>query len=130
MAGDAGTASHVKVPCNGCRACCYQAVFLFPESGDDPSQYVTVREINPLTGKEQDMIPFKKMDGQDACHYLGEHGCTIYERAPAMCRDFDCRGLVKILREQFTRKRRRELLARGRINREIYEAGLERMGTL
>jgi Fe-S-cluster containining protein len=27
------------------------------------------------------------------CVYLGEEGCTIYQRRPAVCRSFDCRSL-------------------------------------
>jgi Fe-S-cluster containining protein len=34
-----------------------------------------------------------KPDG--SCVYLGDQGCSIYERRPQMCRAFDCRLMVK-----------------------------------
>lgn len=73
---------HTKVPCNGCRACCSQAVFLFPAQGDDASQYETVEAVNPITSQPSRMLRMKQ---NGDCHYLGADGCTIYDRIPAVC---------------------------------------------
>lgn len=66
---------------------------LFPEQGDRIEDYRT----QPTMYKEQPALMLaKREDG--ACVYLGqtEHGegCTIHERAPYVCRRFDCRRLV------------------------------------
>jgi Fe-S-cluster containining protein len=114
---------HVKVPCNGCKACCSQAVFLFPEEGDDASQYETEEAVNPLTGAPSKML---RMKANGDCHYLGSDGCTIYDRIPLMCRVFDCRRWYL----KFTRHERRSLLARGMISRDIMEAGRSRLASL
>ena len=77
------------VPCNGCRACCIgQAVLLYPQDGDIIASYDAVPTINPLTGE-----PAWELNHKDnhECVYLGPDGCTIYERAPAVCKSFDCR---------------------------------------
>jgi Fe-S-cluster containining protein len=30
-----------------------------------------------------------------ACVYLEPHGCSIYDKRPAACREFDCRSFLK-----------------------------------
>jgi Fe-S-cluster containining protein len=47
---------------------------------------------------EGELVLQRRSDG--ACVHLGERGCTVYERRPAVCRTFDCRvfaamGLVE-----------------------------------
>ena len=73
----------VMVPCNGCRACCYGPVMLHPSLGDDPPRYrtVTVRDVGIMLARRAD----------GSCIYLGETGCTIWGRQPALCKKFDCR---------------------------------------
>jgi hypothetical protein len=83
------------VPCNGCVACCRtQKAPLFPEHGDDVSAYRTVPTV--MADGRKELMLARKADG--ACVYLGEQdgrsGCTIWERAPWVCRRFDCRKLV------------------------------------
>jgi Fe-S-cluster containining protein len=114
---------HAKVPCNGCKACCSQAVFLFPDEGDDVSQYETEEAINPLSGKPSHMLRTKP---NGDCYYLGEAGCTIYDRIPLMCRVFDCRRWY----QQFTRQERRSMVAKGMMPKNILEAGRVRIGSL
>lgn len=73
------------VPCNGCRACCRREhVVLSPERGDDVLEYHTV-SVDGGTARMLD----HKLSGD--CVYLGDDGCTIHDRAPWACRQFDCR---------------------------------------
>ncbi len=68
--------------CDGCTACCRGGrVTLHQSLGDD----VTLYEVDT----SGDVLK-RKADG--SCHYLGEQGCTIYERRPVVCRAFDCRS--------------------------------------
>ncbi len=39
---------------------------------------------------EMDEVGYLKRRPNGACIYLGETGCTIYERRPEMCRIFHC----------------------------------------
>jgi Fe-S-cluster containining protein len=111
------------VPCNGCRACCQggEAVVLFPERGDRIADYQT-RTIpsahGPLTILQQ------KPNGD--CVYLGEQGCTIHERAPALCRRFDCRAYFLAQ----PRQARRAIERANRHKLAIFEAARERLDTL
>ena len=81
------------VPCGTCKACCRnELLVLHPEMGDDPAEYRCHRTINPLTG---DPCHALDMNDKGDCIYLGEGGCSIWDRAPALCREFDCRDLYK-----------------------------------
>lgn len=75
------------VPCNGCTACCHGVIVLHPALGDDPSTYETV-EI-PGVGYALKRNP----DG--SCHYLAGDKCSIWGRAPGVCKAFDCRVYAK-----------------------------------
>jgi Fe-S-cluster containining protein len=35
--------------------------------------------------------PYLLERGSEGCAYLGEQGCTVYDRRPATCRSYDCR---------------------------------------
>lgn len=87
------------VPCNGCRQCCRgEVVYLHPERGDDTSQYHTREVFNPMTN----MMGLALMQrGNGDCFYLGVAGCTIHERAPAICRAFDCKAFYERLLDVF-----------------------------
>ena len=117
-------AARAVVPCNGCRACCINdMIVLHPECGDDPAAYETVETINPLTGEPALMLAHRP-NGE--CVYLGERGCTIHERAPAICKGFDCR-------KQFagmTRNERRAYLKVGLLSKEKLAEGRKRLHTL
>lgn len=113
-----------NVPCNGCRACCINdLIMLYPEHGDDPSQYETMEIVNPLTGKKGRALTHKP-NGE--CTYLGPEGCTIHDRAPVLCKAYDCRrNFLK-----FTRAERRRLVKEGIVDREKFDAGRKRLHTL
>lgn len=84
------------VPCDGCTACCeHDLIVLHPECGDNPAQFETVRIKHPLTGKRAFALKRKPEGG---CIYLERGvGCTIHDRRPTICREFDCRGFVRML---------------------------------
>lgn len=120
-----------SVPCNGCTACCqHDLVFLHPEQGDIVESYITFEATNPLTGEHGHALQHKPEGG---CVYVGEAGCTIHGRAPAICRVFDCRQLYKDLMS-IPRPRRRKLLkqmrSHGLAGNPVLMAGKTRLETL
>jgi hypothetical protein len=60
---------------------------LHRERGDDISQYETALWLHP--SQAPTLILARHANGD--CVYLGEFGCTIHDRAPYECRQFDCR---------------------------------------
>jgi Fe-S-cluster containining protein len=64
----------------------------------------------------------KRRDNGD-CIYLGEAGCTIYDRRPSVCRKFDCR--IEFLKQ--TRNERRDRIKSGMMSREVYAAARRRL---
>lgn len=113
-----------EVNCNGCRRCCVNdLIVLHPECGDDPSQYETVSCTNPVTGKES--VAVAKKPGSTECIYLGEKGCTIHDRAPAICREFDCGAFYLAWKIKYTRNDRRMLLKAGLIGADLIARGKE-----
>jgi hypothetical protein len=104
--------------------CCRsgQGLFLHPEQGDDPGSYRT----RTLTGSGGETVFVLETTAAGACVYLGEGGCTIYERRPLICRSFDCRKHYLILPRQD-----RDNLVRLKISsRAVFNAGRARLGTL
>ena len=92
------------VACGDCRMCCTNDTVVV--AGDEYGY-----ELEPGTSHLA-----RKAD--KTCIYLVDSGCSIYERRPRICRDFDCRWLaakipeaqVDGLRIRDTWKRGRELL--------------------
>lgn len=111
-----------SVPCSGCTLCCEQdAVFLHPEHGDDPRFYETVEAIHPLTGERRLMLA-RGADGR-SCVYLEKGvGCRVYDRQPAMCREFDCRRFAQRF-DALPRPERRRLKAQGVTDPAVLERG-------
>jgi hypothetical protein len=94
---------------------------LFPDEGDIIESYEhAVVELPEGRGA----ILKKGADGN--CIYLGPDGCTIHDRAPLICRMFDCRRwfLSK------TRNDRRALIKAGIADADIFEAGRKRVASL
>lgn len=79
-----------KLNCGTCTACCRNnpGIFLHPQDGDIPENYVWVSQYNPLRG-ELGMLVDTKENGD--CIYLTDKGCGIYSERPAVCRSYDCR---------------------------------------
>jgi Fe-S-cluster containining protein len=89
--------------CDGCRACClYEQIWIRPEMGDDPSLYETVMDGSKIKIA-------KRENGSEACRYLGAKGCTIYDKRPYLCREFDCRVYMFGKLEGRNRQNRRAL---------------------
>lgn len=101
------------VPCNGCTICCDRdAIFIDPELGDKVEDYQTI-EFGGF-----DILDHKK-DG--TCIYLEKEGCSIYEKRPAVCREFDCRRFV----ERVPKKTMIFYLKRGIITKAALRRGKE-----
>lgn len=110
------------VPCNGCRVCCQrELVVLFPEKGDDPARLEHVA-LPSLFGP---ILVLKQKDNGD-CVYLGADGCTIHDRAPAVCRAFDCRAYFLSM----NRHERRLHEKRSAHKVAVFHAGRQRLDTL
>jgi hypothetical protein len=110
------------VPCNGCSACCRKdAVMLLPDEGDVLATYDY--EIRDLPGVGSGPV-LKKVDGH--CVYLVDGKCSIWHRAPAICRIFDCRRFYL----SHPRAERRRLVKLGALSRDVLDAGKARLHTL
>jgi len=57
------------------------------------------------------------------CVYLGENGCTIYDRRPRVCREFDCRVMYRKL----SNKERKEWVRAGTLSPKVFDAGRKRL---
>lgn len=107
------------VPCNGCTLCCKMMTLLRPEKGDDIESYVTARWFRDGLDKPPVTILDRLPNGD--CAYLGEHGCTIHERAPYECRQYDCREMFK----NSDRPGRKLAVKQGRVPKAIFDRGRE-----
>ena len=111
-----------NVPCNGCRACClHDMIPLMPERGDLIWTYE--HEVIATSAGPTAVL---QCGESGECIYLGRDGCTIHDRAPAICRAFDCRDLFL----SKTRAERLALSKSGVVSNEIFTAGYERLKTL
>jgi len=107
------------VPCNGCTACCRgEVIELHPEQGDDVSAYETMQVR--LLGRDMTVL---KLLPDGACVYLGEGGCTIHDRAPVICRVFDCRRFAMNIGNRAERRKAAAVS-------DVVRAGLDRIRTL
>jgi len=61
-----------------------------------------------------------------SCIYLGERGCTIWHKAPHLCKIFDCR----LAFTSRSRNERREMVKQRLVSVEVLEAGRKRRHTL
>lgn len=117
-----------SVACNGCTACCKkEVVVLFPDKGDRVETYDTV-EVQ-IAGESKTRHALRHRDNGD-CVYLGESGCTIHDRLPTVCREFDCRMYFLIM-DRPQRRQHARAAASGINNREeIFRAARQRLHTL
>jgi Fe-S-cluster containining protein len=84
---------------------------LQPEKGDVVENY---QHVYLLRDCKKVAVLDRRMNGD--CIYLGEDGCTIHDRAPAVCREFDCRRLWRESDRNGRRERKtlKPLFDRGR----------------
>jgi len=95
------------VPCAGCTACCkHDDVFLRPD--ENPRDYRVERAFDSMRGEMGWRLQHKPPREGGGCTYLGDGGCTIHDRAPAVCKQFDCRFVFAML-EELPRPMRRRL---------------------
>ena len=111
--------------CDGCIECCRsgQGLVLHPEQGDDVESY-----HHRILGHRGDGSPVFALatDANGCCSYLGDCGCTIYDRRPLLCRSFDCRKHYLMLP-----RADRDNLVRLRLSsRAVFNAGRARLKTL
>ena len=113
-----GESERAHVPCGSCHRCCVSdLIVLHPECGDDVFSYQTVPAINPLTGRAC-LALAQRENGH--CVYLVAGRCSIHDRAPHICRTFDCRKQARRLAQGMP-----GLVADG-----VIRAGRQRMGSL
>ena len=71
-----------NVPCNGCRACCLHNIIpLMPERGDLIWTYK--HEVVATAAGPKAVL---QCGETGECIYLARDGCTMHDRAPAICR--------------------------------------------
>lgn len=124
--GFQGTEAAASVKCGTCTACCRRELVLLVD-GDDASLYPEAQVLameNPLTGAPSCVVIPHKEDG--GCIYLGDNGCTIYDKRPKMCRVFSCVGFVERVLQNTTRAERRRDLKSGELDTDVWEAGMAR----
>jgi Fe-S-cluster containining protein len=110
------------VDCRGCTACCrHDLILLHPESGDDPTQYETMPFTSPVTFKPG--LALKRAPNGDCIYLDRATGCTIWDRAPVVCREFDCTRMY----ERFGAARIRKAIAAGLCSQEVADAGRKRL---
>jgi len=104
-----------------------ELILLHPEDGDDPSAFDTVEMTMPnlATGRIEKRHTLKHKPNGD-CVYLGESGCTIYDRRPAICRSFDCRVFFL----KFDSRQRKAMVRDNEGNRAMFAAAKARLHTL
>jgi hypothetical protein len=105
-----------NVPCGTCRACCsHDRIFLGRQ--DDPRAFRWHNEGGYA-------VLDRKPNGE--CIYLEASGCSIHDRAPMICRRFDCRIHYLLTPGDVRAKRSTENPQLG----VIYEEGRKRLPTL
>ena len=101
-----------SVPCNGCTLCC-QGDAIRLEAEDIASEFIT--EPHPTIPGA--LMLAHKSNGE--CIYLNEHGCSIHERAPLLCRVADCRGVAARLDFETARR----LHSLGKLDIRVWDQG-------
>lgn len=78
-----------RVPCDGCRACCWHAGVDVDPNIERPEDLAHLDLVWRDEGENPGWFIRKRDDG--ACVHLGPGGCTVYEHRPTACRLYDCR---------------------------------------
>jgi len=115
------------IPCDGCTQCCKNdQVILRPEDGDDLSLYDWEPIASALyPGRTSAALKRDPVTGH--CVYLGETGCTIHDKRPAICRRYHCARTALAL-EQIPRHMRKTLKRRGDVfDKALLERGRDRL---
>jgi Fe-S-cluster containining protein len=89
------------------------------DMGDDAREYQTAKWYRDGLDKPPITILDRLPNGD--CFYLGEHGCTIHDRAPYECRMYDCRAMFR----NSDRQGRKLAVKEGKVPKGIFERGRE-----
>ena len=104
------------VPCGSCTLCCKLWTPLSRERGDKIEDYDVVLRLQD--GK---LKPYLNRKPNGDCVYLSESGCTIHDRAPVTCQEFDCRALFRA----HDRRGRQLATKHGLVDKALFERGRE-----
>lgn len=84
----------VEVPCGDCTACCTSSYFIHIS----PEEKQTLASIPKMFQFPAPNLPKGHVllgyDEQGHCPMLKDNKCSIYERRPLTCRQYDCRVLA------------------------------------
>lgn len=118
---------HNAIPCDGCTQCCTNdQVILRPEDGDDLSLYQW-EPIKSALYPGQTRAALKRDPISGHCIYLRAHGCSIHQKAPAICRRYHCARTAKAL-EELPQRTRKILRRRGDVfDDALLERGKNRL---
>lgn len=111
----------VAVPCGSCHLCCRMMTPLLPERGDDPRQYRTGVWLKPGDPTHKPTLVLERQPNGDCVYLDPASGCTIHDRAPWNCREYDCRRMFR----QSDRAGRRLAVKRGEVDAAIFARGRE-----
>lgn len=119
----AETPKRVVVPCGSCSACCRFAIT--PVAIEEQAREHYDAEVRDIPGVGLGWALKRRPDG--SCVYLNaENRCDVWDRAPATCREFDCR--VEYARRPRAERRR---MARDNATwRAVFDAAASRVETL
>jgi hypothetical protein len=89
-----GQGRGLDVPCGECVGCCTSSLFIHVRPGEtDTLAVIPARLLVRAPGRPRGhmLLGFAE-DG--SCPMLTDRACSIYERRPCTCRDYDCRMLA------------------------------------
>ncbi len=92
------------IQCGECTACCRNTMVILR---DDETGYADT--IVRVASGDQYRILQSRPNGD--CVYLTNHGCSIHDHKPAMCREYDCREVYMAMIVAKTRRERRADIA-------------------
>jgi len=113
------------VPCGTCTACCRSPVEVRPDCGDNLADYETGIYVDTSAPNAPAMVTLlQKPDG--ACYALKGGRCSIWNKRPYICRQFDCRKIFAM----HTKEQRRDLVNKKYFHKAVIDAGKKRLHTL
>jgi hypothetical protein len=86
---------------------------------EEETDYLWAWVEHPKTGERLGRALQRRPDG--ACVYLGEKGCTIWDRAPHVCQVFSCADVVT----RWNRNERRHMVNSGKLPKSLFIRGRE-----
>jgi hypothetical protein len=92
---------------------------LRPDKGDDASQYNVAQWYRDGVDKPPVIILDREPNGD--CSYLKGNRCSIWDRAPYECRQYDCRAMFK----NSDRPGRKLAVKNGVVPKAIFDRGRE-----